>query len=111
MTSPNWPFISEYLTRAGLRREVFDWVQEAYEHDYDKVSNGCTGVPEIDFDGLKLKSPLCVAHDYLYDTKQISRYMADKMLKWGLDDLGHPIRAVVWFRVLRLIGWAWWRRA
>lgn len=106
-----WDFIQGYLRYAKVREEVMVWVRMAYETGYDKHSDGITGLPELHFTKFKLKHPIGVMHDYLYEKKPLSRKHADRLFRQGLMDLGHIIRGPLYYLGLRFIfGWYYWRK-
>jgi len=54
---------------------------------------------------------VAVVHDWLYHTKEIPRYLADRIFLEALLVLGIPRwKAYLFYIVVRLFGWMRWRR-
>lgn len=107
--SSEWFFVREFMLRASVSDATYDVVARAYRSGYDKVSDGITLMPELEFGTLKLKHPAGIGHDLCYHEGKLSRAACDAWFYRALKDFGHWFRAPFWWLGLRVGGWWAWR--
>ena len=118
--SPDLEFVKAWLKQTRIRSWCRNRIVEAYSQGYDKQSDGFSlpwkRIPvlryflpnELAWDEIGKLHPVGVTHDFLYTSHVLNRPLADKFLEDSLEDLNHPIRALLWYRAVRLFGkWHW----
>lgn len=115
------------MEHLGLSDYIRGPILEAYREQYDLVSDGlsvpwplnCLRVlrPFWMMFGKLEPHPLGVAHDWLYKNmgpltskKRWTQSQCDKWLATGLDEWGHTRLDDRYYKWLRRLGWAAWKR-
>jgi hypothetical protein len=130
-SSPDWPYISEYLKRHGVDKDIYDLCFFAYDRGWDAESNGAS-VPwrntwiefflpsELDLEGdvscylknkdgslAKLAHPIFVVHDGLWKNHGLfwRGHRLECWTRWEVDQFLYRGMKQCHFPVKAVIRW------
>lgn len=69
--------------------EIGYYIKELIDHNFHKVSDGCTVVSEVVVEEETGKDMICMLHDWLYYTGTVKKEKADRMLFYGYKQTGY----------------------